>query len=407
MYANDRLRTSSSTKLKTVTISAGSAALSRGHQPVTVGSAICRVRATGSSRLRLAGHVQVEEEDRVTLYQAENVEEWLVMVRKEQSNGGGEGELGRVPVGALCLNKSLLNADLDVLEVLADHPALLRSVINHTKTSVSFLVEMAIARGLLKVFLTELVRSEIQEKMAHSCEMEALRSDSPAVRLIGALFQRPASQAFCLDAVTYVLQGIRKRADWTSVDIRAVIEDALIFLKKSSSGGSFPEELSAVIFSVRNAAFACLMARSPWTLAGSVLFLRLLCPALAMPHASLKATPAETEKLMTVAKALQLLANRTRPQEGSVLESMSTYLEVRCEDLQSILQHCSSSNVLRVAQDMDLRPAGAELIALLGEICLKLGECPESQDFFEFRLKLDSSQRTRSDQLKNIAMTTM
>lgn len=324
---------------------------------VTVGEEICEVPVVVNVKLKMPGFLQVSDGEFVTLMEVHNLPDGLVMCKSKS------GEVGRLFSNAVQVSVHSWNLYLDVLPFLISHPEFLVAVIKDNVVESSRLVEMLLAKVLLKPALEALLEREESAfreglMLFFFCLNFFERNESlasPAMHLAGSLLSLSSLNGFKRSFVQYAVVLVSKSNNWGPEDIVKALPQFLTYLDGLASN---PPPALVLFLQALNSVPNAMSMKS------SIFFLRFVCPALVQPCAvtnSSSMSEETTSRLVHFSKALQLVANKVDPQPLSKLaDQVSYFVFVSCSN---VLFNCFSW------QDVALRALHGNVDALLDKLC--------------------------------------
>lgn len=264
------------------------------------------------------GFLRVSENDIVTLMEATNPEMGFVYVRLD------DGTIGKIPRSAIRIDLHTSNLYLESIRDAVKAPKLLWNAIAQKVVTPHEVYEMLVVSGLMYEGLCCLFQEEISE---HPLDTEFMRGSSPATMLAGAIFQGDTACKWLASAITQIFKEITyKDVDWTHVSLLNAVQVSIIVLLQRAP--DVPGEVALLL--------KALQSVSSVRMAGSYFCLRFLCPALAL-HA---------KSTVTLAKALQLVANAVDPPESSFMFQIQSDLQSLQQPMEQIVRMASSVSTL-------------------------------------------------------------
>ncbi len=220
----------------------------------------------------------------------------------------------------LDINQHTANIYLEALDVLLEHPILLKHLITnefqevpcHPKT----LLQLLQARKVLRLSLKILFREELSNAKASGNSTTLLRESTPAIKFCSALLtNNQALDDFRHNFVARVLDTVRQKTKNKPIDnetLMYILGQSLDYLH-SLQVNQYPHEVQLILFCLRETAKK--VQDTPLSsLLGSIFFLRCLVPSLVQPDdKKLRLTHIEKENLKQITKALQCVSNEQCP----------------------------------------------------------------------------------------------
>lgn len=166
-------------------------------------------------------------------------------------------------------------------------------------------------RRLLYPAILCLLQLEADENKKKGVEYETFRTETAAMLFVSAVLGLDTMQMYKQNFVSECTVFVMSKLSWNAKQMGKVVKEALKMLCDTTD--RMPEELIQVL-----KAFHATASNTEFQ--ASVFFLRYLCPGLAQPEVAggMDKVPDNLKKsLLQLAKALQLVANKVDPAEGT------------------------------------------------------------------------------------------
>ncbi len=305
---------------------------------------LCTLYAPAYVKIKDSTFLTYNRGDKITLYEIDNSEHDKLFA----SNGTNKGMISKN-----LLDMHTPNVYLEALDVLLIHPSLLVRVVEaqplELPNQLATFVALLTARKILPHTLKILFDVELQENPANQSPRVPFRLETPAVVLTGAVLNAPGKMAdfrknfvqFCRSTINATNSQKQMEEDSTCI----ILGQCLQHLAKLPNA-AFPRELIVVMQSLKEVAESNPQSVPVSVLVGSIFFLRYLLPGLVQPREVRRNSDTidfETSKsLMNLAKALQLVSNRTDITEDHPFYPIRERLETLYDPTRDLLLRIAS-----------------------------------------------------------------